>query len=106
MTISQDLRNRVLKFIREGGQKTEAAERFTVSRASIYKWLSGKLPAEDGTKHRRKRKFDREQLKKHVLCHPDALLRERADYFGVRIHSIWYALQEMQLTYKKSLKIQ
>jgi len=104
--ISKDLRDRVLRFIKAGGQKSEAARRFSVSRAIRYKWLAGELPKEDGTKHRRKRKLDRQKLKRHVLCYPDALLRERADHFEVCINSIWYALHEMKLTYKKNLEIQ
>ena len=106
MTISRDLRDRVLTFIKEGGRKTEASKRFSVSRTAIYQWLSGKLPNEDGVKFRRKRKLDRIELSKHVQRYPDALLRERAAYFGVCINSIWYALREMKLTYKKNLTIQ
>jgi transposase len=106
MTISKDLRNRVLKFIEAGGQKTEASKRFSVSRTAIYQWLSGKLPNETSVKFRRKRKLDQAALKKHVQRYPDALLRERAEHFNVCINAIWYALREMKLTYKKSSQIQ
>ena len=106
MTISKDLRTRVLKFIQAGGRKTEASKRFSVSRTAIYQWLSGKLPNETGVKFRRNRKLNRAALKKHVQRYPDALLRERAGHFDVCINAVWYALREMKLTYKKSFKIQ
>ncbi|WP_147094454.1 IS630 transposase-related protein, partial [Nitrosococcus oceani] len=40
MRCSIDLRKRVIDFVRGGGSKAEAARRFQVGRASIYRWLS------------------------------------------------------------------
>jgi transposase len=40
MRCSQDLRKRVIDFVRGGGSKAEAARRFPVSRASGYNWTS------------------------------------------------------------------
>ena len=52
---------------------------------------------------RKKRKLNWEALKKNTQFYPDAFLRERAEYFGVHIHAIEYALKQMNLTRKKSL---
>lgn len=53
---------------------------------------------------RRKRKLDWQKLKHHVEEYPDALLRERAAAFGVRISSIEYGLAEMEVSHKKTLR--
>lgn len=102
MTISKDLRTRVLTFVKAGGRKTEASKVFSISRSVIYQWLSGKLP-QKGVKFRRQRKLERDKLKRHVQRYPAATLRERAVYFDVCINSIWYALSELKLTHKKSV---
>jgi transposase len=96
-----DLRERVVAFVREGGSKAEAERRFKVSRKTIYNWLgcSTLQPKKHG---RRKRKLDWQKLKQHVAQYPDALLRERAAAFGVRISSIEYALAEMEISHKKN----
>ncbi len=41
MAYSPDLRKRVLDFIETVGKKSEAARRFTVARATLYRWLVG-----------------------------------------------------------------
>jgi transposase len=38
MAYSADLRKRVLAFVQGGGSKTEAAERFGMSRAIVFLW--------------------------------------------------------------------
>ena len=40
MSYSLDLRERVVAFVREGGGKAGAARRFSVSRKTVYNWLS------------------------------------------------------------------
>ncbi|MCJ2542790.1 IS630 transposase-related protein, partial [Thermostichus vulcanus] len=39
MSYSLDLRERVVKYVEEGGSPTEAAQLYDVSRATIYRWL-------------------------------------------------------------------
>ena len=39
MRCSVDLRQRVVDFVRSGGSKAEAARRFKVGEASVYRWL-------------------------------------------------------------------
>ena len=78
MRRSQDLRKRVIVFVRGGGSTTEAARRFQVSRASGYNWTS--VP--DGLVYRRPgprgpRRLDWEALRSDVATHPDRTQKER-----------------------------
>jgi putative transposase len=104
MTYSVDLRERVVAFCREGGSKTEAAKRFRIHRQTIYVWLGAKSlkPKKHG---RRKRKLDWDALRKDIDAHPDRLLKERAEAFGVAVNAIWYAMQEMKISNKKNLPV-
>lgn len=104
MAYDIDLRKRVIQFVRSGGSKTEAARIFGINRDTIYDWLSRKTlnPMPSKT---RNRKIDKDALKRHVEEHPDALLRERAAYFDVHIHSIWHAMRKMGYRKKKSADI-
>ncbi len=49
----------------------------------------------------RQRKLDKDKLRLHVRDNPEATLRERASYFGVRINSMGWALHRLKLTHKK-----
>jgi transposase len=99
MSYSIDFRKRVVSYIKEGGSKTEAARIFAIGRDTIYRWLS----ADDLTPRpakTRQRKLDKTSLAAHVRDYPDLILRERAAHFGVRINSIWVALQKLNIRKK------
>jgi len=101
MTYSIDLRKRVVEFVRQGGSKAEASRRYEVSLWCVNDWYR----REDLTPQLqlgRKRKLDWEALSRHIQEFPDALLRERAQHFGVRESAIWYANRQMKLTRKKN----
>lgn len=99
MSYSIDLRERVIGYVQNGGSQAEASVIFKISRKTIYNWmqrtdLSAKPRTEwDG-------KLDKALLAAHVRDHPDALLRERAAHFGVRINAIWSALQRLGIRKK------
>jgi putative transposase len=99
MTYSLDLRERAISFVKQGGNKAEAARVFGVNRQTLYNWLGAKhlAPKRCGT---RRRKLDKAALAKHVQQYPDALLRERAAHFGVRINSIWVAMCVLNISKK------
>jgi len=101
MTHSMDLRLRVVAFVSKGGSKVEAAQRFSVSRATVYGWL-GRTDLSPKVHGPRQRKLDKASLLRHVRNHPEALLRERAAYFGVHINAIWEALQKLNIRFKKN----
>jgi len=101
MTYSVDFRKKVMAFVRNGGSQAEAARRFDISLWCVQDWLQRKdlAPQQKGVP--RRRKLDKEALRAHVRDYPDALLRERAVHFGVRINAIDVALKAMKLTHKK-----
>ncbi|MGL5784038.1 MAG: IS630 transposase-related protein, partial [Alphaproteobacteria bacterium] len=77
-TYSQDLREKVVRFIKQGGGKSEAASLFKIGRATIHRWLrlhaSGNLKPKKRTSFHQK--MDVEQLKAYVSANPDHTLKE------------------------------
>ena len=106
MRCSSDLRQRVVDFVRSGGSKAEAARRFQVGEASVYRWLSPGGLAYQRPGPRRAHKLDWDALRRHVETHPDRTQAERARQFQVSRPCIWYALQRLQITHKKKDRVQ
>ncbi len=105
MTYGIDLRKRVVGFVEDGGSKAEASRRFEVSLWCVNDWCNrGDLAPK--AQSLRQRKIDKEALRRHVQQYPDALLRERAELFGVRINAVWSMMRKMKLTHKKSYALQ
>lgn len=102
MTYSIDLRQRVVSYVASGGKKTKAAKVFSVSLWCVHDWCSRQSLAPKAS-GRRQRKLNWEALNCHIEKYPDALLRERAAYFGVHPSAIWYACRPMKYHYKKNL---
>ena len=101
MPYSVDFRKKVVAFVRNGGGQREAARRFDISLWCVRDWMkrTDLQPQQKGVP--RLRKLDKEALRAHVRDEPDAILRERAAHFGVRVSSMGWALQHMKLTRKK-----
>lgn len=102
MRCSTDLRLRVVTFVRAGGSKAEAARRFQVGEASVYRWLKP-----GGLAHKRPgphtpHKLDWGALWRHVATHADLTQAEAARQFGVSRSCIWNALHKMGLRHKKT----
>jgi transposase len=102
MRCSKDIRKRVLAFVASGGSKAEAARRFEVGEASVYRWLKP-----GGLEHKRPgplraHKLDWEALRRHVEKYDDLTQAERARHFGVSRFCIWNALKKLGLTRKKN----
>lgn len=106
MRCSSDLRQRVVNFVQSGGSKAEAARRFKVGEASVYRWLRPGGMAYNRPGPRRAHKLDWEALRRHVEAHPDRTQAERARHFQVSRPCIWYALQRLQITHKKKDRVQ
>jgi transposase len=101
MSYSIDLRERVIGFVKQGGQKTEAARIFNVGRRTVHRWLQRpELTPSKRTSNGYKLKKD--ALQAHVDAYPDALLRERAVYFGVRLTTVSEALKKMGIRKKNA----
>jgi transposase len=106
MRCSWDLRKRVVDFVQEGGSKAEAARRFQVGVASVYRWTKP-----GGLEHKRpgphtSHKLDWEALRRRVETHADMTQAEAAQHFGVSRHCIWNALYKMGWTRKKNDRLQ
>ena len=89
MRCSLDLRKRVVAFVRDGGSKAEAARRFKVGVASVYRWTKP-----GGLEHKRpgphtSHKLDWAALRRRVETHADMTQAEAAQHFGVSRHCIW-----------------
>ena len=104
MTYSIDLRKRVVEFVLYGGSKAEASKRYKVSLWCVNDWSKQEdlTPQEQKGK---KRKLDWSALSQHIQEYPNALLRERAKYFGVHTNAIWCASRMMKLTHQKNFQI-
>jgi transposase len=103
---SIDLRERVLHFIRQGGSKTEAAQRFSVCRASIYVWLKTpslkpKKPGPTGPT-----KYTSTHLVQLVNENPDAYLDELAVKLGVNPTTVGRRLKLLNISRKKNHAVQ
>jgi transposase len=103
MRCSSDIRKRVIGFVKAGGSKAEAARRFEVSRSSVHNWVS----LQDGLSFQKPgpkqaRRIDREELRRHVEVYSDMTQKERAHYFGVSRHCLWYNLQKLGISRKKT----
>lgn len=99
MSYSLDMRERAVSYVRNGGEATEASRLYKVARSTLYRWL-GATSLEPKPAKTRRRKIDKEALRAHVRDCPDALLRERAEYFGVHVNAIWMALRKMKIVKK------
>jgi transposase len=99
-----DLRERVVKFIKSGGSKAEAARRFELGRRTVYRYLpameAGTLAPKTSWGHWRK--LDPHKLHAHVKQHPDATLKELQRVFGVSHHAVWVRLRQLGFTLKNS----
>ena len=103
MGYSLDFRKRVLE-IREKEKLSvaETAKRFGVGTASITRWIKRIEPCLKRNKPATK--INMEKLKKDVEENPDSYLEERAKKFKVSASAIFYALQRLNIRYKKNFK--
>lgn len=99
MTYSLDLRERAVSFVRSGGSQVEASRVFSVTTRTLRHWLGATslAPKVCGP---RQRKLDKAKLAAHVRAYPDALLRERAEHFGVHTNAVWVALRQLDIRKK------
>lgn len=77
----------------------EAAERFDVGSASVFRWKTNPEPSL--TRNKVASKINMEALKIDVENHPDSFLSERAERFSVSICGIRYALKRLGFSHKK-----
>lgn len=106
MRISSDLRKRVIEFVKGGGSKAEAARRYGVGKASVYRWLKACAPLSYKRPGPCKGwRLDKEALLAHVKTHNEMTYEERAKHFGVSRSCIWYGLRQLKISRKKKYEV-
>jgi transposase len=104
MAHSEDLRRRVVKFIRQGGSKAEASRRYAVGLRTIYAWMGrgdDQTPRKPGPKGAHK--IDMKKLA--AMIGPkgaDRTLKEMAKEFSVDPSAISRALRRLGVSRKKN----
>jgi putative transposase len=101
------MRERVLRFIEDGGSKIEASRVFGVGRATIFLWVNQGLNVRarkpgPKTSH----KLDRAKLAQLVQDNPDIMLKELAQALGVSVGAVFHSLKVMGYTRKKNGTLQ
>jgi transposase len=106
MAYSQDLRHRVLLYVKAGGSKAGASRHYAVHVDTVHKWVKQGIdhrPKKPGPKD--SRKFSRLALAQAVQDQPDLMLKELAARFGVGISIISETLHLMDIRRKKNTAI-
>jgi putative transposase len=103
---SEDLRKRVMGFLKNGGSKAEAVRRFAVSKGSVARWEkrlqeTGRVTAHPQGRKRGVSKVVTKALQDYVAMHPDKNLIEIGEHFGVSGVMIWKRLKQIGFTFKK-----
>ena len=103
---SQDLRIKVINYINEGNSKVEACKIFKIGRDIIYWWirqqkLTGNLKQKEVT--RQARKVHYQKLQEIIEKYPDKTLKELGKIFNMSASGIGYALEKLNITFKKRL---
>ena len=101
MAYSVDLGRRVVNFVGSGGSKAQAQRMFKVSLWCVNDWCQ-RESLEASSPPGRKRQLDWKALAIDVRENRDKRLVDRAKEFNVWTNSIWYALTEMDIKYKKN----
>ena len=103
---SIDLRERVVEYVSDGGDRDEASTLFNIGIATVQRWMTlhkktgGDLsPKPMGS---RPWKLDGAALAKYVEKHGDSTLQEIANHFNAVPSGIYYALNRCGITRKKN----
>jgi len=104
MAYSLDFIERTVAYKQEGHTLKQLQEAFGVPSETYYDW---KKKLENGhfdvkIKRERKRKIDKEQLKRLLEEKPDAFLWELAEHFSCTPTAVFYALENLDITRKKT----
>lgn len=103
MTYSLDFRKKVLATKeKEGFSFEEAAKRFDISKAVLFRWSKKIEPKK--TRNKRAIKIDMDALRKDIEQYPDSYCYERAARLGASPTGIRDAGYRLGVSYKKNLK--
>lgn len=104
MSYSLDLRERAVKYRKEGHSLKQTSEIFGVGQSTVRDWEkkyeeTGSLANKE--LHRPAKKLPLEALAAYVAEHPDAYQREIAEAFGCSDVAVSKALKRLGITRKK-----
>ena len=96
---------RAVAYKQEGHTLKQLQEAFGIPSETYYDW---KKKLENGhydvkIKRGRKRKIDKEELKRLLEEKPDAFLWELAEHFDCTPTAVFYALENLDITRKKNI---
>mgnify|MGYP003555070318 FL=1 len=77
----------------------QAAQRFGISKQTVYNWTKQLIPCK--TRNKPATKINMQALAEDVRRYPDAYQFERAKRLNVSVRGIGYALKRLGITYKK-----
>jgi len=102
-----ELRERVVRFVKQGGSKVETAKRFDVGRQTVYRYIraeqAGRLAPKPWGGSRKR--FPSERLEREVAEHGDFTLAEYAEALGVSHVAVWKRLRQLAVTRKKTPEV-
>jgi len=101
---SNDLRLRVIEYVRSGNSQRSAADLFKVSKSAANSWCV-RYKKEGSVKARFRGgspgKIDTKQLEKYAKANPDKTLKEIGDKFKASDCAIHKQLKKIGFSYKK-----
>jgi transposase len=103
MAYSIDFIKSAVAYKQEGHTFAQLREVFGIPSATFYDWEE-KLDNgyyDTKIKRERKRKIDKDELKREIAERPDAYLHELAEKFGCTESAVFYALKKLAITRKK-----
>jgi transposase len=99
----KDFKKRAIAFKDAGHTFEQLRHVFGIASWTYYRWKKeekNNWPARN-TKRERRRKIDKEELRRALEETPDAYLRELAQRFNCSAVAIFYALKKLGITLKK-----
>jgi len=104
MSHSEDIRERSLNYVSNGGKIKDAVKIFKISRSSFQRWRSSKIKT--GSIENKPRvvepyKINNYELLSYINEYPDAYIVEIAEHFSVTKGCISIALKRLNISRKK-----
>ena len=103
-TYELEMRKKIVDFVLGGGLKTKAAERFGVSRSTVYRCIAANATGNLAPKPRAgtTRKIDHDRLRQELEKNPDATLTDLAAIFNVHFVTVWHCMQKIGIKLKRA----
>ena len=102
---STDMRERIVRFVTDGGTKAEASRKFNVCYKTVQRYVSKTEHGESLTPRPQggsKKRFSDDRLQQEVKETPSATLKKHAQTLGVSPVAVWKRLRQLKITLKKN----